>query len=566
MYREDGTLVISASDLVGFSACSHLTWLDLQVANGKLPNPRRKKKDTDAEEDTPDLMLQLLIERGLQHEREYRESLEQQGLNVISLDDSEASPRGRKQLADIRAKAAATTDALLKRAGIVFQGTFLNESKSINWLGYADFIKPVNDEFGENLEPEDTKLAGHVSVNAVIQLCNYVDHIERVTGKRPRKLRVVLGRGAPAEEFVVDQLFAYYEFLKQRFVAVLESPVETYPLPVSHCGVCKWSQKCEKRWVDDDHLSLVAFMTTTQMKRLEAAGITDVATLAATDQTRRIPNIAPEVLTRLIEQADLQKRSKNKPVPEWKLVLPATTGLGLAPLPKPNEGDVFYDIEGHPYFGNNGLEYLHGIATVEKGIFAFRGEWAHSPTEERRVFEELVDFLMARWKQFPGMHVYHYAAYETTALTRLMGQYGTREREIDAMLRGNLFVDLYRVVRQGVRVGVRSYSIKRLEPLYMKPREGQIVMASSSVIEYERWLRTRDPQILKDIETYNMEDVKSTWLLRGWLEERRAEVEKDQGSIPRTPPITPDSAERDNPELRLLISQLNADRSTVVSQ
>jgi uncharacterized protein len=173
---------------------------------------------------------------------------------------------------------------------------------------------------------------------------------------------------------------------------------------------------------------------------------------------------------------------------------------------------------------------------------------------------------MARWKQFPGMHVYHYAAYETTALTRLMGQYGTREREIDAMLRGNLFVDLYRVVRQGVRVGVRSYSIKRLEPLYMKPREGQIVMASSSVIEYERWLRTRDPQILKDIETYNMEDVKSTWLLRGWLEERRAEVEKDQGSIPRTPPITPDSAERDNPELRLLISQLNADRSTVVSQ
>jgi uncharacterized protein len=304
-------------------------------------------------------------------------------------------------------------------------------------------------------------------------------------------------------------------------------------------------------------------MTTTQVKRLEAAGISDVATLATTDKTRRIPNVAPEVLTRLIEQADLQKRSKGKPVPEWKLVLPATTGLGLAPLPEPNDGDVFYDIEGHPYYGNNGLEYLHGIGTVESGIFAFRPEWAHSPSEERRVFEELVDFLMTRWHQFKGMHVYHYAAYETTALTRLMGQYGTREREIDMMLRGNLFVDLYRVVRQGVRVGVRSYSIKRLEPLYMKPREGQIVMASSSVIEYERWLQTRDPQILNDIETYNMEDVKSTWLLRDWLEERRAEVEMEQGPLARTPPITPDAAERDNPELRLLISQLNADRPSV---
>jgi hypothetical protein len=63
-----------------------------------------------------------------------------------------------------------------------------------------------------------------------------------------------------------------------------------------------------------------------------------------------------------------------------------------------------------------------------------------------------------------------------------------------------------------------------------------------------------------------MEDVKSTWLLRGWLEERRAEVEKEQGPLPRTPPITPDTAERDNPELRLLISQLNADRPTMVSQ
>ena len=566
MYRDNGTLVVSASDLVGFSACGHLTWLDRQVADGKIAHPRRKKKDENAEEDAPDLMLELLIERGLQHEREYLESLEQQGLKVISLDDSEDATGGRKQLADIRAKASATTDALLKRAGIVFQGTFLDESGDISWRGHADFIKPVDDEFGKNLEPEDTKLAGHVSVNAVIQLCNYVEHIERVTGKRPRKLRVVLGRGAAAEEFFVDQLFAYYEFLKQRFLTALESPVETYPLPVAHCGVCKWSWTCEKRWINDDHLSLVAFMTATQVKRLEAAGITDVATLAAADKNRRIPNVAPEVLTRLIEQADLQKRSENKPVPEWKLVLPATTGLGLAPLPEPNSGDVFYDIEGHPYYGNHGLEYLHGFATVENDTFSFSGKWAHTAAEERRVFEELVDFLMARWKQFPGMHVYHYAAYETTALTRLMGQYGTREREIDAMLRGNLFVDLYRVVRQGVRVGVRSYSIKKLEPLYMKPREGQIVMASSSVIEYERWLRDGDQRILDEIETYNMEDVKSTWLLRGWLEERRAEVEKIQGQLPRTPPITPEAAERDNPELRLLISQLNADRPTMVSE
>ena len=52
------------------------------------------------------------------------------------------------------------------------------------------------------------------------------------------------------------------------------------------------------------------------------------------------------------------------------------------------------------------------------------------------------------------MHVYHYAPYETTAMKRLAGRYATRESQVDQLLRGSVFVDLYRVVRQGrPRVG-----------------------------------------------------------------------------------------------------------------
>ena len=46
-----------------------------------------------------------------------------------------------------------------------------------------------------------------------------------------------------------------------------------------------------------------------------------------------------------------------------------------------------------------------------------------------------------------------------------MGRFATREDEVDDLFRLGVFVDLYRVVRQGVRAGVESYSIKRLEPL-----------------------------------------------------------------------------------------------------
>ena len=53
-----------------------------------------------------------------------------------------------------------------------------------------------------------------------------------------------------------------------------------------------------------------------------------------------------------------------------------------------------------------------------------------------------------------------------------MGRFATREDEVDDLFRRGVFVDLYRVVRQGVRAGVESYSIKRLEPLCGLPAAG----------------------------------------------------------------------------------------------
>ena len=544
-------LVVSASDLVGFAACPHLTWLDRKVAAGELAKPQRV-----------DAMLKLLRDRGIKHENDHLAALRAEGIEIVSLDepDSGLPKLPAERLANLTKRAADTVTALARRAKVIYQATFFDNTTYVCWRGHADFVRAVSYEDVQNFEAEDTKLAGHVSVNAVIQLCNYVDHIERITGQRPLVIRVILGRGAAPQDFEVKRLFAYYGALKKRFLVALDLKIEPYPLPVAHCAVCRWSEHCEKRWKDDDHLSRVAFMTSSQVKRLEKAGIGTMNALAGLEASKRIQNFAPEVLKRLVEQARLQESSEGKRVPDYQTVLPAKEGLGLVSLPEPDDGDVFYDIEGHPYFGEHGLEYLHGIATVEGNSFQFRGEWAHSSAQEHRAFEDFVDFLMKRWAEYPGMHVYHYAPYETTALKRLMGQYGTREAQIDAMLRGNLFVDLYRVVRQGVRIGVASYSIKKLEPLYMAAREGQIVMASSSVIEYERWLQSGDQKILDEILIYNKEDVESAWLLRNWLEVRRADVVRAQGELPRGPSVPQDDAMKVDAELQRLVDQLNQGR------
>ena len=122
------------------------------------------------------------------------------------------------------------------------------------------------------------------------------------------------------------------------------------------------------------------------------------------------------------------------------------------------------------------------------------------------------------------MHVYHYAGYEAGAIKRLMQRHGTRIDEVDRLLRGGILVDLYNVVRQGVRASVESYSIKKIEKFFFPAREGPVTEAGFSVVAYETWLRDGDAQHLADLADYNRDDCVSTWMLRDWLEGRRAEA------------------------------------------
>ena len=134
------------------------------------------------------------------------------------------------------------------------------------------------------------------------------------------------------------------------------------------------------------------------------------------------------------------------------------------------------------------------------------------------------------------MHVYHYAGYETGAIKRLMQRHGTRVDEVDRLLRGGTFVDLYNVVRQGVRASVESYSIKRIEKFYLPKRSGPVTEAGFSVVAYETWLRDGDEEHLRDLADYNRDDCISTWMLRDWLEERRREA-IDHGWPMDRPPV-----------------------------
>ena len=114
------------------------------------------------------------------------------------------------------------------------------------------------------------------------------------------------------------------------------------------------------------------------------------------------------------------------------------------------------------------------------------------------------------------MHVYHYAAYEVSALKRLTCEYGTREDELDELLRAEVFVDLYKVVSQGLRLSHPRYGLKQVETFYFD-RTADLRAGDDSIVLYEDYLEHRDPGLLDDIAEYNTEDCVSTLELRDWL-------------------------------------------------
>jgi predicted RecB family nuclease len=500
VHRRDGSLILSPSDLNNFLECEHLSRLDLAVAHGELTRPVA---------DNP--QAQLIRRKGEEHEKAYLASLRGVGKDVFLVDHGDSSPDA----------AAATQEAMRRGAEVIYQAMFVDDG----WLGYADFVERVErpSALGSfSYEVADTKLARTTKPHFLLQLCFYTEQVGRIQGVLPERMHVVLGTNERAS-FRVRDFDAYYRRVQRRFLAWLDEQPETYPHPVEHCPVCTWNAICTQKWIDDDHLSLVAHMRRAWTAKLGEAGITTLAALALAPADADV-SLRQDILGRLREQAELQYRHRLSGEHEYRL-LPPAPGRGLALLPRPSEGDVFFDMEGDPFFeGGRGLEYLFGVVSLEDGEPRFQAFWAHDRIEEKRAFEQLVDFLIRRLERYPDMHVYHYAHYEPSAVRRLMGEHATREDEVDHLLRREVFVDLYRVVEQSVRISQPRYGLKQVEAFYLPPRQEEVSAGEDSILMFEEWLQTGDATLLEAIERYNEVDCRSTTGLRDWLLGRRTEA------------------------------------------
>ncbi len=540
MQRIDGVTIISPTDLANHLACKHLTWLNLKSLETGI-SPRKLNDD----------LLEVLQHYGEEHEAKYLSALKAQletlKLKVVNL----KVPRDKDTaytLDELKSGMAATVAAMTSGRDALYQPTFYSESDGFGWVGRADFLVAVDEVISSlgnyAFQPYDTKLARIAKVNALIQLCAYAEQIQGAQGVEPESIHVVTGSEEEGTVSVrLSEVSAYYRRVKQLLVAVLlESPEYSEPVPNEHCNVCRWRAECNEYWRKTDDLTFVAGLSAANRDKLRAVGVSKLEDLATRDDFE--VDINPDVLSRVQKQAKLQydtraeKKVDPKALPAMEFLRPVERGRGFSLLPEMSAGDIFYDIEGHPYRGSKGLEYLHGLAWIESdGTPQYRAIWAHNAEEERHALIQVIEFIKSR-VAVPGyenLRIYHFGHYEPSALKRLATRYATCEDDLSKLLREGRFVDLSRVVTQGMRIGIESYSIKKLEELYGFKRNDLVDEGKLSIVCYEEWLASReisehspegDNKLLEDLEAYNRNDCISTIELRKWLESQRETMAK----------------------------------------
>ncbi len=516
MRKVDNRLVFSPSDLITFMDSVYDSWMDRSSV--EFPD--------EYEADEQDESVAILQDHGNLHEAAFLAQLRERGEDIVEIS-------GRDESAEL-----ATIAAMQAGRGVIYQGVLASGEFS----GRSDFLVkvPGKSKLGDfHYEVWDTKLSKKAKPYFVVQLCCYAEMLEKIQERAPESLKIVLG-DCSEMEFATRDYIHFYQQLKKSFLAFQNSFSRNSPPDDVVAGIySRWKSMSESMLEERDDLSRIANIRKAQIERLKQTGINTLTKLAKSASVNA-PSVKVHVFETLKEQAQLQIQTVAEEKVAYK-ILPPVEGKGLSLLPPASPNDIFFDMEGYPHI-DGGLEYLFGIVSKHAQTLKFEDWWAHDRDQEKLAFEQFIDYVYSRWLQDPSLHVYHYAPYEVSAVRRLAGRHSTRVEEVDNLLRNEIFVDLYQIVRQALLVGVPSYSIKHIEHLYRPKRSGVVSKATDSVVFYERWLQQSDGELwsestlLKEIRDYNEADCRSTEQLALWLWDRQAENKIDYtGKISETP-------------------------------
>ncbi len=235
--HRDGTVVVSATDLVGFLACDHLTTQELGAATGLWERPHQRE----------DPEVRLLQERGEAHERAF---LERQR------DQDERSSRSPGPSRGHRTATARPSRRRSRRCGPVPTSSTRRPcstgagsdtpTSSSGWTARAR-----SSAAGATRSPTRSSPARSRVRPSSRSASTRTDSPSSRTCA-PHDVHVVTGDGR-TNTLRLDDYAAYYRSVRRRFEAEVfgdggatsrPATASTYPDPVEHCRVCAWFPVC----------------------------------------------------------------------------------------------------------------------------------------------------------------------------------------------------------------------------------------------------------------------------------------------------------------------------------
>jgi len=261
MQFKNNSILFSPSDLLVFmesTFASHMERCRLKDINHRnLMDPK-------------DPLLKNLQKKGFEHEDAFLEALIQEGKNVLIVENTETKNR-----------LIQTRQAMQDGVDIIAQAYLeLND-----FGGVADFLfkVPGKSLLGDyHYEVWDTKLSKKMKPYFAIQLCCYAEMLESEQGLRPEKVAIVLG-DKKINHLRVQDYFSYYSTLKSTFISFHNNwKIDNQPDPAESTSHGRWSQYAKNILAERRHLSLIANITKTQIKRLETFGINTIDDIAST--------------------------------------------------------------------------------------------------------------------------------------------------------------------------------------------------------------------------------------------------------------------------------------------
>ena len=497
----------SPSDLNNFVSCKYLIKNEIKFLYKEI---KRNEESIDQK---------IWKEFGIKHEKKHFDLLKKYYKKNISIKQDLTEEERYKK----------TLEAVKKGYDLIYHAYLIDG----DFRGEADFLIKVEtaSDLGDfSYEVYDTKITRKPKPRHIYQITAYSYILSSIQGILPERMYLIDGADI-THQYKIKEFIDFYHYTKKNFDKFLKNIVEekVYPEKCSHCNFCDYTDECEKIWTEDNYINQVAKINRSQIEKLKKIGINTVKKLASANPEKIKVKINKQALIDRISQAQLQEEKRETGKSKY-IILDPDKGKGFYKLPKPDDGDLFFDIEGYPQEDGRGFEYLHGVYFKGPKGMEFKYFWAKDFKKkyEQENFIELINFFKSHFKQYPKAHLYHYNSYEKRSLRQLASLFSSDFPEgsnfVDSLLRGEKFVDLFLIVNQSVRTTEKDMSLKSIEEvLYGFKRTADVKKAEDSVKLYDFWLSSKDKKTKEDIIEYNKDDCESTFLLREFLVQNKPE-------------------------------------------